>query len=306
MNGWLKKAKNLSTGTKCLSHCFSLGVLFCLSVTFGLNAAAEEPKYSTDTTPYIEREVVQDFIRDVATRHELNQNTIAGWFRGLQPQLHILKAISTPAERRLTWKEYRPIFLGNERISSGKKFLQQYKETLQRAEDTYGVPAEIITAIIGVETFYGKHTGKHESLESLATLAFDYPPRSKFFTEELEAFILLSIEEGWDPLERKGSYAAAMGFPQFISSSYRAYAVDFNNDGKRDLINSVEDAIGSVGNYLNEHGWRTGEPIAERWLTTKANAAAVAKLDNKKLKPVVAVSTVKDLGFDAKGDSSGL
>lgn len=269
----------------------------------GSTVAAEEPKYSTDTTPYIEREVVQNFIRDVAQRHELNQNTLAGWFRGLEPQRHILKAISTPAERTLSWKEYRPIFLGNERISSGKQFLQEYKETLQRAEDEYGVPAQIITAIIGVETFYGKHTGKHEALESLATLAFDYPPRSKFFTEELEAFLLLSIEEGWDPLERRGSYAAAMGFPQFISSSYRAYAVDFDGDGKRDLINSVEDAIGSVGNYLNEHGWRTGEPIAERWLTTKANAPAVAKLDNKKLKPAVAVNTVKDLGFDAKGTS---
>ncbi len=307
MSGWWRKSKTPSTGTtffKQTVRAVFVGAGWLFGLAGSPLVAAEEPKYSTDTTPYIERPVVQDFIRDVANRHGLNQNTIAGWFNGLTPQRHILKAISTPAERRLTWGEYRPIFLGNERISSGKKFLQTFKSTLQRAEDTYGVPKEIITAIIGVETFYGKHTGKHEALESLATLAFDYPPRSRFFTDELEAFILLSIEEGWDPLERRGSYAAAMGFPQFISSSYRAYAVDFDGDGKRDLINSVEDAIGSVGNYLNEHGWRTGEPIAERWLTSKANFQAIAKLDNKKLKPTVAVSTVKELGFDAKGSSA--
>ena len=262
---------------------------------------AEEVRYSTDTTPYIERERVREFIRDVSKRNGLNQNTVAGWFQNLEPQRNILKAISTPAEHTLTWREYRPIFLGDERINAGKKFLKTYADTLQRAEDVYGVPTEIIAAIIGVETFYGKHTGKHGALESLATLAFDYPPRSKFFSEELEAFLILSSEEGWDPLERKGSYAAAMGFPQFISSSYRAYAVDFDGDGKRDLINSVEDAIGSVGNYLAVHGWKSGEPIASRWKTTTSNAAEVAKLKRKSLKPKISVQTVLDLGFDVAG-----
>ena len=262
---------------------------------------AEEVRYSTDTTPYIERERVREFIRDVSKRNGLNQNTVAGWFQNLEPQRNILKAISTPAEHTLTWREYRPIFLGDERINAGKKFLKTYADTLQRAEDVYGVPTEIIAAIIGVETFYGKHTGKHGALESLATLAFDYPPRSKFFSEELEAFLILSSEEGWDPLERKGSYAAAMGFPQFISSSYRAYAVDFDGDGKRDLINSVEDAIGSVGNYLAVHGWKSGEPIASRWKTTTSNAAEVAKLKRKSLKPKISVQTVLDLGFDVVG-----
>lgn len=263
--------------------------------------AAEAVKYSTDTTPYIDRKVVRDFIREVAARNDLNPNTVAGWFRELEPQLTILKAISTPAEHTLAWREYRPIFLGNERISSGRKFLVTHESTLKRAEAKYGVPAEIITAIIGVETFYGKHTGKHGALESLATLAFDYPPRSEFFTDELEAFIVLSSEEGWNPLERRGSYAAAMGFPQFIASSYRAYAVDFDGDGKRDLINSIDDAIGSVGNYLAVHGWKVGAPIASRWKTTASNAAAVAELKRKSLKPKISVKTVQDLGFEAVG-----
>ena len=270
-------------------------------VSFGESVVAEEAKFSTDTTPYIERAVVQEFIRDVAVRHELNQNTLAGWFKSLKPQRNILEAISTPAERTLTWKEYRPIFLGDERINSGREFLNTHRTTLDRAEAEYGVPATIIAAIIGVETFYGKHKGKHGALESLATLAFDYPRRSEFFTQELEAFILLSSEEGWDPLARKGSYAAAMGFPQFIASSYRAYAVDFDGDGKRDLINSIEDSIGSVGNYLAVHGWTTGAPVADRWKTTEANAAAVAKLERKSLKPRIAAQTVRNLGFDAIG-----
>ena len=264
-------------------------------------SAADEVKYSTDTTPYIERETVRTFIREVAERHQLNENTVAGWFQDLTPQENILKAISSPAERTLTWREYRPIFLGDKRISEGREFLVKHAETLKRAADEFGVPAEIITAIIGVETFYGKHTGKHGALESLATLAFDYPPRAKFFTSELEEFIVLASEEGWNPLQRRGSYAAAMGFPQFIASSYRAYAVDFDGDGKRDLINSIEDAIGSVGNYLAVHGWKSGGPIASRWKTTTANAAAVAKLKRKSLKPEITVKTVQDLGFDAAG-----
>jgi len=267
-----------------------------------LPAAAEETKYSTDTTPYSERPAVKEFIREVAARNDLNENTVIEWFQGLEPQRNILESISTPAEKTLTWREYRPIFLGDERIDAGREFLATHKSTLERAEAEFGVPVEIITAIIGVETFFGRHTGKYGALESLATLAFDYPPRSEFFTKELESFLILSSEEGWNPLERRGSYAAAMGFPQFIASSYRAYAVDFDNDGKRDLINNIDDAIGSVGNYLAEHGWKVGAPIASRWKTTTENAAAVAKLNRETLKPKISVQTVQDLGFDVAGN----
>jgi len=281
----LRKGSPRSIGTTSAKILTKVIAGSLISGSIAATASAETVKYTVDETPYIQRAVVQDFIRDVAQRHDLNQHTIAGWFRTIEPQQHIVKAISTPAEHTLTWREYRPIFLGEERIRSGKAFLETHAETLQRAQETYGVPAEIITAIIGVETFYGKHTGKHGALESLATLSFDYPPRSKFFTGE-----------------RRGSYAAAMGFPQFISSSYRAYAVDFDGNGSRDLINSIDDAIGSVGNYFAKHGWKTGEPIASRWRFDGSKATAVAALERDSLKPRVSVDQVKALGFDALGD----
>jgi len=275
-----------------------------VSVALAESSAKSDSVKPANLKPYIQRKAVRDFIRDVANRNDLNQHTIAGWFSHLKPQQNILNAISRPAEGRLTWREYRPIFLGNERIAGGRKFLQTHADTLRRAEQTYGVPAAIIAAIVGVETFYGKHTGKHGALESLATLAFDYPPRSKFFTRELEEYLLLVHEEGWDPFEQRGSYAAAMGFPQFISSSYRAYAVDFDGDGRRDLLNNIVDAIGSVGNYFAAHGWRTGEAVAGRWNHGAELQSPVAGLVRKSLKPAIPVSAVSKLGFDAVGDDA--
>jgi len=174
-----------------------------------------------------------------------------------------------------------------------------HADTLARAEKEHGVPASVITAIIGVETFYGRITGKYSVLESVATLAFDYPPRSKFFKQELTEFLVLSHAEGWDMTQIKGSYAGAMGWPQFISSSYRNYAVDFDGDGQRDLLNSTEDAIGSVANYLKVHGWKPGGLVAEPWGTTKAQALSASKLVTKSLKPSVSPKTLKSLGFNA-------
>ncbi|MBX2835831.1 MAG: lytic murein transglycosylase B [Gammaproteobacteria bacterium] len=251
--------------------------------------------------PFIERAEVQQFVRTIATKHDLNQNTIAGWFSRIESQPDILEAISTPAERTLEWFEYRAIFLTDKRISMGRAFMTENADLLQRAEETFGVPASVITAIIGVETFYGRHLGKHTALEALATLGFDFPRRSEFFSKELEEFIVLASDEGWDPLAIKGSYAAAMGMPQFISSSYRRYAIDFDNDGQRDLWNSVADVIGSVANYLSEHHWQPGAPIAAIWEHDAALNSDVDKLVSKKLKPSVTPATVRAMGFDASG-----
>jgi len=219
----------------------------------------------------------------------------------LSSQQGILDAISTPAERTLTWGEYRGIFLKTKRIEQGRDFLGQHRALLERAEAEYGVPITIITAIIGVETFYGRITGKHKVIEALATLAFDFPRRSKFFTSELEEFLVLVEKEGWNPAEIKGSYAGAMGYPQFISSSYRQYAVDFDGDGQRDLHNSIADVIGSVANYLAVHGWRKGAPVASLWQTQAGedvgDQASIKALVRKSLKPQIALSTVKNLGF---------
>ncbi len=172
----------------------------------------------------------------------------------------ILDAISRPAEAR-PWYEYRPIFLTEARIEGGVGFWDRHAAVIERAAREYGVDPEIIVAIIGVETFYGRHTGNYRVLDALATLGFDYPKRAGFFRRELGQFLVLASEEGWQPEQPKGSYAGAMGLGQFIPSSYRAYAVDFDGDGDRDLWDAT-DAIGSVANYFHRHGWRAGEGVA--------------------------------------------
>lgn len=168
----------------------------------------------------------------------------------------VLDAMEGAAERRLRWYEYRDIFLTQQRIEEGAAFMQAHAETLARAEDVYGVPGNVITAIIGVETYYGRHKGRHRVLDSLATLAFYHPSRGQFFRGELAAFLQIAYEQEVDPAELYGSYAGAMGYPQFIPTSYQAYAVDFDDDGLRDLWENPVDAIGSVANYFAVHGWQ--------------------------------------------------
>ncbi len=173
----------------------------------------------------------------------------------------ILEAISRPAEKTKPWYEYRQIFLTDKRENEGVEFYAEHRETLARAEAETGVPAEIIVAIIGVETFYGRITGSYRVIDALSTLAFDYPKRSPFFTSELKHYLILTRDQGIDPLEPKGSYAGAMGYGQFMPSSYRSYAVDFDGDGLADIWNNPVDAIGSVANYFKAHGWRPGDQV---------------------------------------------
>lgn len=173
----------------------------------------------------------------------------------------VLDAMEGAAERRLKWHEYRAIFLTQQRIEEGAEFIDAHADALARAESTYGVPAEVIAAIIGVETYYGRHKGQHRVLDSLATLAFHHPTRGAFFRGELAAFLRIAYEQEVDPTELRGSYAGAMGYPQFIPTSYQAYAVDFDDDGRRDLWENPVDAIGSVANYFAEHNWRPGGDI---------------------------------------------
>jgi len=176
-------------------------------------------------------------------------------------QPDIIEAIRQPAEA-LPWSRYRPIFLTEARIDAGRAFKERHRRWLTAVQERYGVPADIVTAIIGVETFYGRYTGRYRVIDALRTLGFGYPPRAAFFRDELEAFLILAREEGFDPTDPTGSYAGAMGIPQFISSSYRAYAVDFNDNGRRDLFSEPADAIGSIGHYLARHGWQADAPIA--------------------------------------------
>ncbi len=173
----------------------------------------------------------------------------------------ILDAIARPAEKTKPWYEYREIFLTEKRENEGVKFYLEHRDALERAERETGVPAEIVVAIIGVETFYGRITGSYRVIDALSTLAFDYPKRSAFFTDELKNYLILTREQGLDPLEPEGSYAGAMGYGQFMPSSYRSYAVDFDGDGVTDIWNNPVDAIGSVANYFRAHGWRGGAPV---------------------------------------------
>lgn len=181
----------------------------------------------------------------------------------------ILEAIARPAEKTKPWYEYRAIFLNDKREQQGLEFFAKHRATLDRAEREFGVPAEIIVAIIGVETYYGRSVGSYKVLDALATLAFDYPPRAPFFSSELKHFLILTRDQGMDPTDLVGSYAGAMGYGQFMPSSYRNYAIDFDNDGKIDIWENPVDAIGSVANYFKQHGWRQGEVVV-----AAANAAA--------------------------------
>ena len=207
---------------------------------------------------------IEPFVQSLATRHAVDVERARQLLREAVVQRRVLDAITRPAEAK-PWRDYRPLFLDAGRAEKGVAFWRQHRAVLDRAEEEFGVPAAIIVAIIGVETFYGRRTGSLRVLDSLATLAFRYPRRSPFFTSELEHFLLLLIqEEGLDPLSVKGSYAGAMGIPQFISSSYRNYAIDFDGDSRRDLIASSGDAIGSVASYLERHDWRRDEAVAFR------------------------------------------
>ncbi|MDF2446368.1 MAG: mltB [Moraxellaceae bacterium] len=176
----------------------------------------------------------------------------------------VLKAIARPAESTKEWKDYRPLFMTSERVEKGLAFWDEHADTLARAEATYGVPPEMVLAILGVETRYGGNKGRNRVIDALATLGFDYPPRAPFFRKELREFLLLAKENGLDPLTTYGSYAGAMGYPQFMPSSWRKLAVDFDGDGRRDLINNPVDAIGSIANYFKANGWKTGEPVVAR------------------------------------------
>jgi membrane-bound lytic murein transglycosylase B len=201
------------------------------------------------------------FIAELEQKHGFEPAPLMALFAAAESKPFILQAIAKPAERTLTWDEYRSKFLIERRISRGVEVHGQRQAELERAQAATGVPTDIILGIVGVETFYGENIGKHRVLDALATLAFDYPPRQKFFRSELEQYLVMAREEGLDPLTPVGSYAGAMGLPQFMPSSFRSYAVDGDADGKRDLWNDWPDVFSSVGNYLKVHGWKAGEPV---------------------------------------------
>lgn len=216
-----------------------------------------------DTYDSDKRQDVSEFIEEMVQDQKMDRDHLQQLFRETNKRQDILDLIARPAERALVWHEYRAIFITQQRIEGGKKFMEEYADALNRAEEKYGVPVEIITAIIGVETSYGRNKGRHRVIDALATLSFDYPSRAKFFRSQLVEFLNITRKADLNPLLPMGSYAGAMGYPQFIPTSYRDFAVDFDGDDFADIWSNPVDAIGSVANYFKAHGWQKGQPVVE-------------------------------------------
>ena len=246
----------------------------------------------------VHRADVKSFIADVADKDSISKRKLRKLLSAAKSQPAIIEAMDRPAEKAKPWFEYRPIFLTERRIREGTEFWLAHRQELDRASVRSGVAPEYLAAIVGVETYYGRLTGSYRVLDALATLAFDYPARAKFFRDELEQFILLSRDIGLNPLLVKGSYAGAMGAPQFMPSNYRRYAVDANADGRIDLWTNWSDVCASVGNYLKEHGWAAGEPVLSE---AAVDAAKAAELDGHKLALADTVESLKAKGvtFDS-------
>lgn len=223
---------------------------------------------------YQGREDVSAFVKRMVSQSAYTEQELADLFAQVQKQDHLFAQLDKPAEKELDWYEYRPIFIKDRRIELGVQFWREHAELLEQVSEKTGVPPEIIVAIIGVETFYGVYKGNDPVFDSLVTLAFDYPRRAAFFTGELQEFLLMVKEQRFDARSLRGSYAGAMGMPQFIASSYRAYAVDFDQNGQVDLFDSVPDIAGSVANYFVKHGWQRDGRVARPLALDEDNSVA--------------------------------
>lgn len=259
-----------------------LSAVFLAAISQGLQA------------DYREHAEAKAFMKDMLAQDVASEAQLSAWFASAKKQQSILDAIARPAEKTLTWAEYAKIFLTQDRIQKGVEFWREHAATLARAESKFGVPASMIVAIIGVETRYGRNMGSYRVLDALSTLAFDYPPRADFFRKELVNFLQLTQEQQQDPLALKGSYAGAMGYGQFMPSSFRHYAVDFDGDAIADIWANPVDAIGSVANYFAAHGWQTGAPVTTRVRVADNYREALL---NTTLKPDTLVSDARAAGF---------
>ncbi|MBS0378079.1 MAG: lytic murein transglycosylase B [Proteobacteria bacterium] len=232
--------------------------LALLAVLIGL------PAYAQTAAPAgfdLKRPEIVSFINEVAAKDGYSKKEVRALLKAAQPQPKIIEAMNRPLEKAAPWWEYRDHFVTPERIDEGVQFWSEHRDDLERIAGQYQVPPEYIVAILGVETKYGRILGHYRVLDSLSTLAFDYPQRQAFFRSELEQFLILARENKLDPLTLVGSYAGAIGAPQFMPSSYRRYAVDADGDEKRDLWGDWNDVIASVANYLREKGWTPGGPV---------------------------------------------
>ena len=243
---------------------------------------------------YSDNPQAQAFIERMVAEHGADRAELQALFAGAQYKQSIVDAMTRPAEKVKLWKDYRKIFLTEKRLRQGLQFWREQRSWLEKMQADYGVPIEYVVAIIGVETYYGRIAGNYRVVDALSTLAFDYPARSPFFTKELEHFLLLAKEQNLDPAALKGSYAGAMGYGQFMPSSYRAYAVDYDEDGVADIWANPADAIGSVANYFVRHGWQSGEDVVVR---ARISADYSSEGVNKLVKPNLNLAQLAERGF---------
>jgi membrane-bound lytic murein transglycosylase B len=243
---------------------------------------------------------VRAFVQEMVQKHGFVERELDFIFTRARRLDVALKAVATPASAR-AWAEYRGNFVNERQIGAGIEFWRQHQSVLARATQEYGVPEEIIVAIIGIETFYGRHTGRWRVIDALTTLAFDYPPRAPFFRGELENYLLISRDRGNDIFDVRGSWAGAIGIPQFMPGSYRKFAVDFDGDGRIDLSGTPADAIGSVANFLKQHGWRPGELI---FLDAEVKGEAFRPYADGEVLPRNTLEELAKAGVTARGDAS--
>ena len=260
-------------------------VLALLAGVPALARSADSPAAGFD----LHRPEIVAFINEVAQRDGLKRRDVKRLLKQARPQPKIIDMMNRPIEKVSPWWEYREHFVNPERVSDGAQFWAEHRAALERVASTYQVPPEYLVAILGVETRYGRVTGHYRVLDALATLAFDYPPRHSYFEGELAQFMVLARENHLDPLTTTGSYAGAMGAPQFMPSAYRRYAVSAGNDQRRDLWSDWDDILASVANYLRENGWRPGEPVLAE---TRLDPAATFHVEPHNLVPNETVDTL--------------
>jgi membrane-bound lytic murein transglycosylase B len=252
---------------------------------------------------YSSRKEVKEFVAEMVKRHGFKRRELTRVLAQAQYQPAIVRAMDQPPESALgSWQAYRAIFIRPERIEAGAQFWNRNAEALKRAADEFGVSEGVIVGIIGVETTFGRNIGTYRVIDALATLAFDYPKRGAYFRGELESYLVFSRDQGIDPLRVKGSYAGAIGIPQFMPGSYRRFAVDFDGDGQINLATSPADAIGSIGNFLKSHGWVRGQPVA---FSAEASGDGWRKLAGSGIVPAVRFADLPSYGLKTAADLPG-
>ena len=303
VRGWFGKAVRDFTATVVRHHrAMSDGLAIVpLSVAVVVMTAAlttAAPVHAQNVQVEGLKPEVGTFVARMAREHGFDAVELGRLFAQLEANQTIIRAFNAPATSR-PWSYFRKLYVTSSRVERGVEFWDEHAEVLERASNFYGVPEEIIVSIIGVETIYGRYTGKFRIVDALYTLGFEVPRRSQFFQGQFEHFLLLTRENGLDAEEITGSFAGAMGIPQFMPSSYRQYAVDFDGDGRADLLNSVADAVGSVANYLSRFGWEEGEQIV---LPAKVSTKETEKLERLGTKPSLTVAQLRSRGVEADGN----